>query len=128
MRAEHAQPTIWTVSKADTPAAPLGDVGDQHVLLGGREVGGSPLRLGVSLVRAGLTSPLILHDTAEVAYVLDGSGWMVTDTTQHSFTAGDAILIEAGCWHAVRAGETAVQMVYVFPTPTPITRTHPGAG
>lgn len=82
--------------------------------------------MGVSYVRPGMTSPLIQHDTAEVAYALSGGGSMITDTVEHQFMSGDAILIDAGCWHAIRAGTEPVRMLFVFPTPTaPNTRRHP---
>ena len=32
--------------------------------------------------------------------------------------AGDAIVIDARCWHAIKAGEAGVEMVYVFPART----------
>ncbi|MFG2043037.1 cupin domain-containing protein [Dactylosporangium sp. NPDC048998] len=110
---------------ADTAPVPLGEVGVQRILLGAPRSDGSPLLMGVTQVRAGQTSPLIQHDTAEVAYVLAGSGWMVTDSSEHPFAPGDAILIEAGCWHAIRAGEAPVEMLYAFPAPeAPATRTY----
>ncbi|MGI8720815.1 MAG: cupin domain-containing protein [Geodermatophilaceae bacterium] len=85
---------------------------------------GSPLMMGITTLRPGRTTPLIEHDTAELAYVLSGSGWMVTDTSEHPFEVGDAVLIDARCWHAIRAGADPVRMLYVFPTPTaPPTRT-----
>lgn len=70
-------------------------------------------------MQPGQTSPMIEHDCAEVAYVISGDGWVITDRTAHPFVAGDAILIEARCWHAIRAGQAPVQMLYVFPTPSP---------
>ncbi len=74
--------------------------------------------VGVTTVEPGRTSALIEHDTAEVAYVLSGDGAMVTDRGEHPFGPGDAVLIEPGCWHAIRAGKSQVRMVYAFPTPS----------
>lgn len=122
-----AVPTIRTVTSGSVPVLPLRDAGSQSILLGGPAQDGSPLLMGITVVQPGRTSPLIEHDTAELAYVLSGTGWMVTDTAEHPFAPGDAVLIDAGCWHAVRAGEAPVEMLYVFPTATaPPTRTHPG--
>lgn len=97
----------------------LGDAATQHVLLGGARDDGSPLLLGLTVVGPGRTTALIEHDIAEVAYVLAGSGWMVTDVDALPFSAGDAVLIEPRGWHAIRAGEEEVRMVFVFPAPAP---------
>lgn len=106
------------------PQLSLGDVGTQLVLLGRPRADSSPMLMGITMVRPGQTSPLIEHDTAEICYVLVGSGWIVTNRSEHPFAPGDAILIEARGWHAIRAGEDQVRMLYVFPTPdTPPTRT-----
>lgn len=119
-----SRPGIRIVPSAAIEPVPLAAVGSQRVLLGEPRGDQSPLLMGVSSVVAGRQSPLIGHDTAEIAYVLAGSGSMVTDTSEHAFVAGDAILIDARCWHAIRAGEDGVEMVYVFPaTAVPPTRT-----
>ena len=118
MADEPPRPSIRSTRAADVPETALGTAGVQRVLLGGPRPDGSPLLVGLTRVRAGATSPLIEHDTAEVGYVLAGAGWMVTDTSEHPFAAGDAILIDARCWHAIRAGDSPVEMLYVFPTPT----------
>ncbi|WP_424531611.1 cupin domain-containing protein [Sphaerisporangium viridialbum] len=123
-----AAPTTRVVHASEVPAVPLGDAGTQRVLLGAPHADGSPLLMGISQVLPGRTSALIEHASAEIAYVLSGTGWMVTDTSEHPFGPGDAILIEEGCWHAIRAGEEPVEMVYVFPgSAVPATRAHPGA-
>jgi len=109
--------TIRTVRAADVPTLPLGAVGTQQVLLGQPRGDSSPLLMGITSLRPGQTSALIEHDTSEIAYVLSGSGWMVTDREEHPFTADDAMLIEGRCWHAIRAGDDGVRMLYVFPTP-----------
>lgn len=125
MTTNSGRPTIRTVPTDRAKPVSLGDVGSQQLLLGESGATASPMLMGVTLIRPGRTSPLIEHDTAEVAYVLSGSGRMVTDTSEHPFVAGDAILIEARCWHAIRAGDGPVRMLYVFPTPTvPPTRRH----
>jgi quercetin dioxygenase-like cupin family protein len=118
--------TMRIVHASEIPALPLGQVGSQRVLLGAPRADGSPLLMGISHVHPERTSPLIEHDSAEIAYVLSGTGWMVTDESEHPFAPGDAILIEQGCWHAIRADQEPVEMLYVFPGSTvPATRTHP---
>lgn len=107
---------MTTVPSSQVPAVPLGEVGAQQVLLGEPRGDGSPLLMGITSLFAGQTSALIEHDTAEIAYVLSGSGWMVGEDSTHPFAAGDAILIDARCAHAIRAGDDDVQMLYVFPT------------
>ncbi len=96
----------------------LGAAGSQRVLLGGGIGEPSPLVLGITSILPGQTSQLIAHDSSEIAYVLTGSGWITTDTFRHPFAAGDAIVIEALSWHAIQAADVAVEMLYVFPTPT----------
>lgn len=117
-------PTIQVVTSAEVQPVSLGDVGRQQVLLGEPRGDGSPLLMGVTSVRPGQTSTLIEHESAEIAYVLAGVGWIVTDCSAHPFITGDAILIEANCWHAIRAGEQEVRMLYIFPSRSkPLTRT-----
>lgn len=102
----------------------LGESGRQHVLLGGVQHDESPLLLGVSVVAAEQTTALIEHDLAEVAFVLSGDGWLVTEDDGLAFSPGDALLIGAHRWHAIRAGNAEVRMLYVFPSPdVPPTRT-----
>lgn len=101
----------------DAPGVEVAQGVVQRVLAGRSLDDDSPLLLGVTTVASHVTSGLIEHDTAELAYVLSGSGWMVTDVAEHPFRPGDSILIAAGSWHAIRAGEQAVEMLYVFPTP-----------
>ncbi len=120
-----APASVRTVPTATVQPVSLGAAGSQRVLLGGPSAEPSPQVLGITRILAGQTSQLIAHDTSEVAYVLTGSGWMVTDTSRHPFAAGDAIVIEALSWHAIQAGEVSVEMLYVFPTPTvPPTSVH----
>ena len=110
-------PNIRVRHRDDVPVVEVRRGVVQRVLAGRSLDDDSPLLLGVTTVDAHRSSALIEHDTAELAYVLSGSGWMVTDVAEHAFRAGDSILIEAGSWHAIRAGGQAVEMLYVFPTP-----------
>jgi len=116
--------TIRITHLFDATPISLGEVGTQKILLGEPLGDESPLLMGVTHVRPGETSPLIQHDTAEIAYVLLGCGWIVTDICTHAFAPGDAILIDAGSWHAIRADDEPVEVLYVFPGPgVPPTRT-----
>jgi quercetin dioxygenase-like cupin family protein len=115
---------MLVIKGTEVPARDLGTAGVQSILLGAPRGDGSPLLLGVTTVEAGKTSALIAHDVAEVAYVADGTGAVVTDTDQHGFGTGDSVLIEPHCWHAIRADTAGdVRMIFVFPTPDiPATR------
>lgn len=126
MSGDPGSPTIHTQSAFEVPAADVGEGVAQRVLAGRPRGDESPLLLGITTVSPHCTSRLIEHDTAELAYVLSGSGLIVTEITEHPFQAGDSIMIDAGCWHAIRALEEPVEMLYVFPSPdAPPTRQHP---
>lgn len=119
-------PTIRVVPAAGVPAVVVTDGVVQRVLVGQPRADGSPLLLGITTVTAGATSALIEHDTAELAYVLAGTGEMVTHGGTHPFGPGDSLLIEPRCWHAIHAFDETVEMLFVFPTPSaPPTRHHP---
>lgn len=123
--ADSGAPTMRIVSTGAVPPITLGDGGSQQVLLGEPRGDMSPMLMGITSLMPGRTRALIEHDTAELAYVLSGSGWMVGEATDYVVTAGDAILIDAKCWHAIRAGTDGVQMLYVLPTAgVPPTRVH----
>ena len=125
MLPEPNRPKVRVVTSARAPSAPLGDAGSQRVLLGEPCGDVSPMLMGITSLLPDQTSPLLEPDTAEMAYVIAGSGWMIGDGTQYAFTVGDAILIEPRCWHAIRSGNEGVGMLYVFPTAAvPPTRSH----
>lgn len=112
------------VSPAGIERVPLGESGTQRVMVRATCGDRNELLMGISSLPAGHRSPLIEHDLIEVAYVLGGSGWMVTDNAEHPFAAGQAIVIAARCWHSIRAGAD-VEMLFVFPTSSvPPTRKH----
>lgn len=115
---EHGVPRPGVlVATPDGAPTPLGEVGSQQLLLGGARRDGSPVLVGLTRVLAGQCSELIAHTVDEVAYVVDGTGAMVTDRGRHPFAVGDAILISAGSWHAIEAADTDVSMLYAFPCP-----------
>lgn len=108
---------LHVVSAAEMPETHLGSAGSQRVLLGGPHDDGSPLLMGLTHIQPARTSRLIRHDSAEIGFIHTGTGWMVTDSDERPVGPGDAVLIPAGCWHAIRAGAAALQMIYVFPGP-----------
>lgn len=114
---DRIRPTI----KVTTPAGPIRELDDaagwQQLLLGGARQDGSPLLVGLTRVLSGRRTELIVHTVDEIAYVLEGSGAMATEEDSYAFAAGDAIVIGAGCWHAIEAGDTDVSMLYIFPQP-----------
>jgi mannose-6-phosphate isomerase-like protein (cupin superfamily) len=109
-------PQVLVVAEESIPIVVLGGRGTQAVLLGAERGDGSPLLLGITKVFPGCTTDLIRHETAEIAYVLEGFGAIVMDEGSASFSPGSAILIEAGCWHAIRADEEQVSMIFSFPS------------
>lgn len=125
MSPEVEGPTMRVVTASRVPGVPLGEAGSQQVLMGEPCSDGSPILMGITSILPGRTSALIEHDTAEIAYAISGSGWMIGEGSEHAFAVGDAILIEPRCWHAIRAGDDGVRMLYVFPTAgVPPTRAH----
>lgn len=102
--------------ESEVPTIQLDGGGSQRVLLGAPLADGSPIMLGITRVPPGGITSLIEHETAEVAFVVTGTGAIVTDDGQHDFGPGAALLIEAHCWHAIRAGDEGVTMVYGFPS------------
>lgn len=126
-RPDASRPTVRVVQESEVPTVQLEGGGSQRVLLGDPHADGSPMMLGITRVPPGTTTSLIEHETAEVAFVVSGAGAIVTDEGQHDFGVGAALLIEAHCWHAIRAGDEEVTMVYGFPGPAvPATRSWQG--
>jgi hypothetical protein len=63
-------PTVHVIHEMEVAQTALGQAGSQQILLGAPRDDQSPLLFGVTRVRAGRTTQLIEHDTAEVAYVI----------------------------------------------------------
>jgi quercetin dioxygenase-like cupin family protein len=79
-------------------------------------VDGNASSLGYSVFTPGTVLAPVKHETEEVAYVVSGSGELRLDDGAAPFSAGDAVHIAAGVWHAVaNTGETDVVMVFGFP-------------
>lgn len=120
---ERGGPTVRVVRETSIQETPLNGAGSQRVLLGTPRGDGSPILVGLTRVDGGCTTELIEHDVAEFAYVISGGGVLVTDRSEHPFGPGSALLIDARCWHAIRAHEREVVMLFGFPCPDiPATR------
>lgn len=79
---------------------------------------GSASTLGCSLFTPGTVTALVRHETEETAYVVSGSGEVQLEDGAVPFTAGDALHVPAGLWHAVaNTGDEDVVMVFGFPHP-----------
>lgn len=89
-----------------------------RMLVTGATVGGNRSSLGYSVFTPGTELPPVRHETEEVAYVVSGEGELRLDGETVPFTAGDALHIPAGAWHAVvNTGTEEVAMVFGFPHP-----------
>ncbi len=124
-------PPFHIARVGDGHAQSLGTAGIQTVLLGEPRSDHSPLLMGITQVEPGQTTQLIRHDTAEIGYILTGSGWMVTDdftgADDQPVQDGDAVLIVARLWHAIKAAASGLEMLYIFPAPgVPSTVAYPG--
>ena len=81
-------------------------------------VDGNRASLGYSVFKPGTDLQPVKHETEEFAYVVSGTGELHLDDESVGFTAGDALHIPAGIWHAVaNTGGEDVVMVFGFPHP-----------
>lgn len=89
-----------------------------RMLVTGTSVPGTVSSIGASVFTPGTVLGSVAHETEEVAYVVTGAGELRTDDGAVPFTAGDALHIPAGVWHAVaNTGTEDVVMVFGFPHP-----------
>lgn len=64
------------------------------------------------------TSKIHRHNLAEtVLYILEGSGIVVIEDTDHAVTPGDRIRIRPGQFHGVRTGESSLTFLSVQTPP-----------
>jgi quercetin dioxygenase-like cupin family protein len=74
--------------------------------------------LGYSVFTPGTVTGMVAHEVEETAYVVAGAGQLRTDGDPVSFTAGQALHIPSGLWHAVaNTGNEDLVMVFGFPAP-----------
>ncbi len=88
-----------------------------RVLLTGDRVASSSA-LGFSSFAVGTSTAMLSHATEELAYVLTGHGELRLDNETVPYSAGSALFIPAGVWHAVaNTSDEPVTMVFAFPHP-----------
>lgn len=100
-----------------------------RVLLTGERVG-SQTALGFSSFAPHTSTAMLSHETDELAYVVSGEGELQMDDGVAPYSAGSALYVPAGVWHAVvNTGAEPVTMVFVFPHPDypPTARREEGA-
>lgn len=72
------------------------------------------LCMGIVEIQPGAHSPRHRHNCEEVYYVLQGKGYIQTETGQHDFEAGDAILNRENTYHSVyNNGQEPLRLIVV---------------
>ncbi|WP_166827809.1 cupin domain-containing protein [Brevibacterium limosum] len=96
-----------------------GQVSESAMLLSDTNVPDINQCLGVAAVQPGEPATAELaHSTAEVMFVAEGRGELITSEGTVEFSKGDAIYIPANLKHALRnTGETVLVSVFSFPAP-----------
>ncbi|QUL77872.1 cupin domain-containing protein [Brevibacterium sp. SMBL_HHYL_HB1] len=96
-----------------------GQVGESAMLLSDINVPEISQCLGVAAVNAGEPATAELaHSTAEVMFVAEGQGELITSEGTVEFSKGDAIYIPADLKHALRnTGASVLVSVFSFPAP-----------
>lgn len=109
---------IVPIAEAATVALPKGSW--TKMLITREQVGDNTTALGLSLFTGGTVTDMITHRAEELAYVISGRGELRRDVGPPvTFTAGDALFIPAGAWHAVaNVGADDLTMVCVFAHPS----------
>lgn len=109
---------ISVVAMESIPPIPLPNGSWSRMLLTKESVSGVASSLGYSVFTPGTVTGMVAHDVEEVAYVVAGSGELRTDAEPVAFTAGQALHIPPGLWHAVaNTGDVDMVMVFGFPHP-----------
>ena len=79
---------------------------------------GLPICLTVPILPRGSGREQIhTHDYHELAYVIEGSGWQVTDSARHAVRKGQLYLFPAGVAHAASCDEDQSQLLFVLYVP-----------
>ncbi len=109
---------VTTVALDDVDPIELPHGSWSRMLVTSSTADGNASSLGYSVFTPGTELTPVKHETEEVAYVVSGSGELRLDDEAIPFSAGDALHIPAGIWHAVaNTGDEAVVMVFGFPNP-----------
>jgi quercetin dioxygenase-like cupin family protein len=109
---------VAVVNVADVPNIDLPGGSWSRMLITRERVPDNASSLGFSTFRAGTSTALVSHQTEETAYVVSGRGELRLEQGTVPFTAGDALCVPAGLWHAVvNTGDQDMTMVFGFPHP-----------
>jgi len=101
----------------DVPPIELPGGSWSRLVLTGERVA-SATTLGFSSFAPRTATPMLAHETEELAYVVSGEGELRMDDGSVSYSPGTALFVPARVWHAVaNTGDEPVTMVFVFPHP-----------
>ena len=99
-------------SRDDAPAFTTKDGSTIRVLLDAAAGGAVKQSLAEAELQPGQATERHYHAVTEELYVLlDGRAEMEVDGERRAVGPGDAVLIPAGAWHEIRAGETTVRFL-----------------
>lgn len=76
------------------------------------------MTMGRSLFRAGTLTDSMRHEAEEVAFVIEGAGYLMVEDSRIDLEEGEACHIPPGVWHAVGADESDMAMVFGFASPS----------
>ncbi len=112
------EPAITVITRDDVAPIPLSNGSWSRMVLTHETAPGISGSLGYSVFTPGTVTGMVAHEVEEVAYVLAGRGELRTDGDPVPFTAGQALHIPPGLWHAVaNTGDEDMIMVFGFPYP-----------
>jgi quercetin dioxygenase-like cupin family protein len=110
--------SITVVARDEIDPIPLPNGSWSRMILTGDSVPGITGSLGYSVFTPGTVTGMVAHEVEETAYVVAGLGQLRTDSDPVPFSAGQAIHIPPGLWHAVaNTGNEDLIMVFGFPAP-----------
>jgi quercetin dioxygenase-like cupin family protein len=109
---------IRVVARDEIAPIPLPNGSWSQMLLTEETAPGIASSLGYSVFTPGTVTGMVAHEVEEVAYVVAGRGELRTDGDPAPFSAGQALHIPPGLWHAVaNTGDQDLVMVFGFPHP-----------
>ena len=113
-----SEPSITVVTRDDIDPTPLPNGSWSRMVLTSESVPGIASSLGYSVFTPGTVTDMVAHEVEETAYVVAGVGQLRTDGDPVPFSAGQALHIPPGLWHAVaNTGNEDLIMVFGFPAP-----------
>jgi quercetin dioxygenase-like cupin family protein len=112
------EPRVAVVTRDDIAPISLPHGSWSRMVVTRETAPGAASSLGYSVFTPGTATGMVAHEVEEVAYVVSGRGELRTDGEAVPFTAGQALHIPPGLWHAVaNTGDEDVVMVFTFPHP-----------